>query len=618
MIAARVQALLARYIAPPPLLRPSEWIESHVSLPPGSPIPGRYRFHQTPYMREPIDCLGPDSQIKQVTLVAGTQIGKSQAMLSLLAYWIANNPAPILLVLPTTEMAKRVVMTRMNPLFSLIPSVMERLIPERSRESGNSMFLKKIIGGSELMITGANSPVPLRSSPINFCLLDECSTFPDSTRDGDVLELVGERQSNYKLTKKTMMVSTPLNDGTCLITNEYLKTDQRKYFIPCIHCGEFWVVTWGDIQYPTDRPDLAALICPSCGGVHSDYDKPDQLFRGEWRATAVSENPTAAGFHFPGMLSPWKSYPDMAVKFRSVHKDPAKLKVFVNSTITETWKDEAGESLDVDGLPARRQDHKGVLPEWTVAVTCGVDCQDDRLELSWWAWGSDERSLCFRHRILHGDPSSPALWTALDAALAEPIPHARQLPDLLPSAVAIDSGGHFTSNVYAFCKTRSKRRVWAIRGKAGSGVPLWPNDKKLIYRAKGGCKVHSIGVDQAKRLIYSRLKISQADAPAYISFDASLPDQYFDQLTVERLVTRYSRGKMIQEWITPPHARNEALDCGVYAMAALHSLYLGGLDLNREAARIAEIPLKTPETPSAPALYAPPPRQRIYRSSLFA
>lgn len=612
-----VAQVLGRSFAPPPSLRPSDWAEANIILPAGSARPGPFRWSVTPYFRQPMDDLSVNSPVKTVVVVAGSQLGKTQAMLSALAYWVANDPKPIMAVWPTVDVAKRNVITRVDPLFDLIPAVKDRLIPERSRERGNSIFLKKIIGGSELIVVGANAPDPLRSSPINFVLLDEVSAFPAATSGGDVMELVEARQATFNLTRKTLLTSTPLDAGTCLITKAYEATDQRRYFIPCNGCGDLWAIEFADVQYPTDRPDLAALVCPGCGHRHSDHEKPDQLRRGEWRATAQCPDPTVAGYHLSGLYSPWRTWADIAQHHRRVCKDPAKLQVFVNTVLAQTWASEDGESLDVGDLPKRRQDFGGVIPAWVALITAGVDCQDDRVELTFWGWGADERSVALRHVVLWGDPSGAQLWQDLDGELLRPMPHARAVPDMVPMAVAIDSGGHFTSNVYAFCKPRSRRRVWAIRGKGGPGVPLWPNSTKQIYRAKGGCKVHTIGVDQAKRIIYGRLKTTQADAPGYVSFDSSLTTSWFEQLTSERLTTRYSRGKAIQEWICPAGTRNEALDCAAYAYSALHSLYIGGFDLAREAKALESVPLRDL---GAPAPAAPPPRRPVIRvkSSLFS
>lgn len=280
--------------------------------------------------------------------------------------------------------------------------------------------------------------------------------------------------------------------------------------------------------------------------------------------------------------------------------------MFVNTVLAETWRVEDGEGLKDEGLPGRRVDHGGVLPADTLLVTVGVDVQDDRLEVQFVAWHVDERSTVFKHVILYGDPSGKQVWTDLDDLLHTPIPHARAVPDLVPRAVCVDSGGHHTSTVYAYCRAHARERYWAVKGRGGPGVPIWP---KRAGKGKVGANVFSVGVDECKSTLYGRLRNTESGAPGYIGFDASLSDSWFTQLTAERVVTRYSKGHPVREWRLPDKARNEALDCYVYALAALHGLYAMGLDLEREAGRLAVAPLRA-AAPAGPVRVAPTPRTR--------
>ena len=68
--------------------------------------------------------------------------------------------------------------------------------------------------------------------------------------------------------------------------------------------------------------------------------------------------------------------------------------------------------------------------------------------------------------------------------------------------------------------------------------------------------------------------------------------EWFRQLTAEKITTRFQKGRPIREWVKKSHDRNEALDCRVYAMAALHGLIGMGLQLNKEADQREQYPLK--------------------------
>ena len=75
-----------------------------------------------------------------------------------------------------------------------------------------------------------------------------------------------------------------------------------------------------------------------------------------------------------------------------------------------------------------------------------------------------------------------------------------------------------------------------------------------------------IGVDTAKELIYSRLRVKNLGA-GYCHFPTKYSEEYFRQLTAEKIVTKYRRGFKKREWVLM-RPRNEALDCRVYALSA--------------------------------------------------
>jgi len=80
-----------------------------------------------------------------------------------------------------------------------------------------------------------------------------------------------------------------------------------------------------------------------------------------------------------------------------------------------------------------------------------------------------------------------------------------------------------------------------------------------------------VGADTAKEMVYSRLRITEP-GPGYCHFPSHYNEDYFKQLTSERVVIKYRKGHPMRVWEKPSHQRNEALDCRVYALAALYIL----------------------------------------------
>ncbi|MEO5333983.1 MAG: phage terminase large subunit family protein, partial [Magnetococcus sp. YQC-5] len=439
-----------------------------------------------------------------------------------------------------------------------------------------------------LVITGASSAVGLRSMPVCNLFMDEIDGYlSDVDGEGDPVDLAMQRTTNFP-NRKIFFVSTPTIRGFSRIEDAYKESDQRRYWVPCPDCEAKQVLMWEHIKFSKGQRHLAFYQCEHCGAGIQDYQKGWMLERGIW----IPDNPGSpiAGFHLSSLYSPhgWASWGDIAVQHGQAYRDPVRFKVWTNTKLGQSWE-ESSEKLDGEGLMARREIFGDLLPAGVILLTAGVDGQDDRLEVEVVGWGRDEESWSVGYFILYGDPAGPAVWAALDELLLRPFPHSRQLPDFHIRAVAIDTGGHNTVPTYDFCRTRIARRVWGIKGFGGMGVPIWPQRASL--NNKGRIPLFKVGVDAAKEAIYARLRIKEA-GPGYCHFPHDRDAEWFRQLTAEKIRTKYIRGRPIREWHKKDGDRNEALDCRVYALAALHGLMSIGLQLNKEADRREAFPMK--------------------------
>ena len=86
-------------LKPPPRLNLSQWMESAMRLPEGvSATPGPVRLW--PYQRAIADAIS-DPTIERVTLVKPVRVGFSTLLTGAVASFVANEPSPILVLLPT-------------------------------------------------------------------------------------------------------------------------------------------------------------------------------------------------------------------------------------------------------------------------------------------------------------------------------------------------------------------------------------------------------------------------------------------------------------------------------------------------------------------------------------
>lgn len=563
-------------LRPDPVLKVSEWADRYRVLPQRAAAePGRWRTSRTPYLREIMDRLSPGDPTQIVVLMKGSQLGGTEAGNNWLGFLIDCSPGPIMMVQPTVEMAKRVSKQRIAAMIEDCPRLRKKVSDARSRDSGNTILAKEFPGGI-LVITGANSAVGLRSMPVRNLFLDEVDGYDaDVDGEGDPVELALKRTATFRRNRKVFIVSTPTVKELSRIERAFQRSDQRRYHVPCPFCGTMAPLLWRNIEWPKDHPEQAAYRCGACQELVPEHHKTAMLEHGRWIAQAEGDGVTA-GYHLSALYSPlgWYSWGEMARDFLvAKHEGPEKLKTWVNTCLGETWE-ESGETVDEDSLLARREEYPAEVPLPVLVLTAGVDVQDDRLEVEVVGWRTGEESWGIAYQVLWGDPDTPpgdpdSPWTQLDDLLTstwEREDGAR----LRTVCCCIDSAGHRTEAVYRYVKDRQGRRVFATVGRAGVGRPIIsaPAPKRQ-GQSKRPVKLFTVGVDEAKGILFSRLK-GREPGPGYCHFPvgAGYGPEYFLQLTAEKRVIRYIKGFPKAEWIKT-RARNEALDCRVQAHAAL-------------------------------------------------
>ena len=510
-----------------------------------------------------------DPAIKQVVVMAGAQLGKSEALLNIIGYHIEYDPSPILMMQPTVEMAQSFSKDRITSgLLATTPSLKGKVKDPRARDSGNTTLHKTFPAGA-LSMVGANSPAGLASRPIRIVLCDEVDRYPLSAgEEGDPIALASKRALTF-WNRKIVLVSTPTEKGASRIEAAYEETDKRRFYVPCPHCDEKQTLEWRNVQWEADKPEEAAYYCEECGAAWTDAQRHKAVSLGEWRGS--KEFKGVAGFHISALYSPWVSIFDAVDEFLKAKKDPMRLKTWVNTFLGETFE-EQGEGIDEYDLIARRSDWGDQLPDDVLLITCGADVQDDRIAYEFVGWTRTEASYSLEYREIYGDPSTAQLWMDFDQALSQTFTHPER-GEMAIRATCIDSGGHFTQAVYNYVKNRAGKRIFAIKGIGGEGKPIIGRPSKNNI---GKINLFPVGTDTAKELVYARLKVTD-EMDGYCHFPSDRSEEYFRMLTAEKKVVRYFKGRPRREWVKI-RTRNEALDCRVYATAALALL-----NINMEA-----------------------------------
>ncbi len=590
-------------LTPDPLLTVSEWADRYRMLSSKSASePGRWSTRRTPYLKEIMDCLSPSSPAERVVFMKGAQVGGTECGNNWIGYCIHLAPGPMMAVSPTVEMAKRNSRQRIDPLIEESPALSERIAPSRSRDAGNTVLAKEFRGGV-LVMTGANSAVGLRSMPVRYLFLDEVDGYPaDVEGEGDAIRLAEARTRTFAR-RKIFIVSTPTVAGASPIEREFEASDQRRFFVPCPHCGHRQWLRFEQLRWQWGEPQTARYVCEDCEEAIAESHKTWMLEHGEWRATkpdagqepecrggqgrpgAASAGKTV-GFHLSSLYSPlgWRSWADIAAAWEAAQGSATRLKAFKNTELGEVWVEE-GEAPDWERLLERREAYPlGTVPAGGLLLVGGADVQKDRIEASVWAFGRGKESWLVEHRVLMGDTARDAVWKRLAEMLAETWTH--ESGARLPlTRFAIDTG-FATQETYAFVRRMKDARLMAVKGVArGAALVGTPTAVDVTLggrKLRRGVKVFAVAGGIAKLEFYNNLRKSvevlddgEIRYPEGYVHLPKVDAEFVKQLCAEQLITRRNRnGYPVREW-QKIRERNEALDCYVYARAAASA---AGLD----------------------------------------
>lgn len=566
-------------LRPPPRLSLSRWIETELRLPAGvTALPGKVGLW--PFQRAIADSIGSPT-VERVTVVKSVRVGYSTLLSAAIGSFAANEPSPILLLMPTESDCRDVVVSDLEPIFEATPALRGLLAAEADETGRNTLLSRRFPGGS-LKIVASRSPRNLRRHNVRVLLIDEADAM-ENTAEGSPI-LLAERRTLSFGNRKIILGSTPVfEDGHVL--RAYAQSDMRVYECPCPSCGALAELKWKDIVWPDGQPEQAAWKCPNCHEVIDERHKVEMVDAGAWR----SQRPEVEGHHgykLNALISPHAnaSWGKLAREFLASKGSPDLLQGFVNTILAEGWRDAADE-LSEDDLRSRCEPWGlNAIPDNVLWITCGIDMQDDRAEWVLAGHGRDGEQFVLGNGVVFGMFDSNDLWAEIDDFLKTTWQHPRG-GTIRIDATLIDSGdGDHAPHVYAFCKPRFSRRIAASKGMAGfSRLPLQRSQMK-------GPVLFIVGSDAVKNQLFNRLT-----AGTGIRFSGDLESRYFEELVSERRVVRYSRGQPTRSFERIPGRRAEGLDATVYAIAAKGLIQA---DPDRREAELASVSAVAPTIPS--------------------
>jgi len=556
----------------------SEWADTHRELT-GKQAGerGRYRTSRTPLMREIMDCFSSNSRVSDIALMKPSQYGASEAVNNIIGYIMDHAPCPMMVMLPTLEARDSWKVQKLNPLLTETPIIKDLLGGIRSRDAANRQDLIDFPGGI-LFLSGGNSPNSYAQKSVRIIILDDFDRFPAEVGDEGDVETLADGRTKAFARGVRCKISTPTRKDSSLIYRAYLAGDQRRYYVPCPHCGEMQPLEWGgkDKGYGikwNEQLTQAWYLCRECAAEIYEHHKPRMLEWGRWIAQNPDERKRSyqwSSLYCSIGLGP--SWLDLVHQWKNSQADTAKLQAFINTQLGEPWEQKL-LGIDPTSLLMRLEKYEEKLPG--TYRTGSADVQKDRLEISFFDWGEGEECWAIDHVIIEGDTAGDEPWEEL----------AEVLNSFSPDAFGVDTG-YNSDQANAFCAKR--KWCFPMKGIEGKGKPLVEDaearKRRLRHRRKKGFSPYLVGDLAAKALLAQRLALENP-GPGYMHFPqtGAFDDEYFEQLTSNKLEPKKVRGHSVLEW-KQTRVRNEAYDNWKMALAALR---LSGIDLSSTIARPA-------------------------------
>jgi len=572
------------------------------------------RWETLPFQVAPLNAIGHED-IREVNFLKSARVGYSQMIRAAVGYFTEHKARNQILYQPGDTQAAGFMKAHIETMIRDVPVVkaLSPWIGKKHRD--NTLEAKRFSNGKQLWVLGGTAARNYREKSVDVVYYDELAGFDhDIEKEGDPLTL-GDKRIEGSVFPKSVRGSTPKIAGTCMITRAASTAECFfRFHLPCPHCGHETYLKWGGkgaefgFKWLENDPSTVAYACEHCAALCGQQDMLEQQLSGRWVCEKTGtwtkdglayfdasdlrrDAPDSLAFHIWTAYSPFTTWQQIVKDWLKTSGDVGKLKSFINTTLGETWEDSAGESIDPDSILARREHYKAEIPVDDCILTAAVDVQDDRLEIQVEAWGPGEQNWKVSYARIYGDLSKPDVWDAL----AQKMNGNFCTPSgvlLNVRLVCIDSGGHFTDEVYAFSRKHGVHRFIPIKGHAVSGRPIaeFPRHKN-----RKGVYLTMLGVDSAKEIVTARLQIADP-GDGYVHFPVSeqFDQTYFTHLTNERRVTTFEKGRRVIKWVAK--GRQEPFDLAVYNLAAIRILQQHmGAKLSALAAMPVKKPAKLPE-----------------------
>ncbi|EEQ1518280.1 phage terminase large subunit family protein [Escherichia coli] len=580
-----------------------QWADRHYYLPKESSYtPGQWET--LPFQVAIMNSMGND-RIRTVNLIKSARVGYTKMLLGVEAYFIEHKSRNSLLFQPTDSAAEDFMKSHVEPTIRDVPVLLE-LAPWFGRKHrDNTLTLKRFSSGVGFWCLGGAAAKNYREKSVDVVCYDELSSFePDVEKEGSPT-LLGDKRIEGSVWPKSIRGSTPKIKGFCQIEKAANESAHfMRFYVPCPHCGEAQYLKFGDdattfgLKWEKGKPETVYYLCEHNGCVirQSELDQTDGRWicdnTGMWTRDGLTfysagdeeiPPPRSISYHIWTAYSPFTTWVQIVYDWLDALKDPNGVKTFINTTLGEPYEEAVAEKLSFELLLEKVCHYDAQVPLRVVYLTAGIDSQKNRYEIYVWGWAPGEEAFLIDKQIIMGRPEDEDTLKRVDAVIRKKYRHADGT-EISISRVCWDTGGIDQDIVYQRSRKHGTFFVLPIKGASVYGKPVITMPKKRNQRGVFLCEV---GSDTVKEMLYARFAlpvVSASEVAPYTFRFPDNPDIFSDveakQLVAEELVEKVVNGRVKLQWDARKR-RNEALDCLVYAYAALRiSVQRWQLDLD--------------------------------------
>ena len=433
-----------------------------------------------------------------------------------------------------------------------------------------------------------------------YLILDETDLYPPGA-----VKMAVDRSTTY-WNRTIVDLSRPtVPEGH--INTEYLRSDQRKFWVPCPHCGGYQVLSFDQVkckgaalgEWPPEQRDpeyikaerIARYECRYCQGEIDDKDKPGMLARGKWvpeghpieRDGSMEPPPPVShvGFWWSALYSPFKNFSEIAAEFFTVKNEPDDLRNFINQWLAQPWKDVVEVKEESAILQLRTTRPPRVVPDGTLGLTAGIDNQKHGFWVSIWAWVLTPSNVLDQHLVRYGwvrDEPELEAWLFTDLYWDD---SARVSYPVWRSAIDIGGGpgdegvGSLTEQAYEWLRRAGQGRVFGIKG-AGRALT---GGRKMIMNVidrmpgkglpiPGGIRLWTVDTGMLKDAFWTRVGMGR------VHLHAETGNDFANHLASE-FKERDNKGREV--WVQQGRRPNHLLDTVIYATAMADRDCWGGV-----------------------------------------